>query len=196
VSKRLYTTKELQAMTPDELRVARENGFVKNDDPVAQNIAHDEDLNQAIAASSQLTSTDPYAVTTWGSTEYDFRTPSGQMCRMKKLKPEELLTSDLLDRISRLPGFADEEIRKAEGKPPTDKMPSKQDMAHVIETLDELIPMVVVKPTVLRVGLVDPEEGRVPGAVYTDDIELADRIAIMERAMNGVKKLDSFREES
>jgi hypothetical protein len=62
-----------------------------------------------------------------------------------------------------------------------------------------VIPMVVVKPTVHRVPQADEPGGPVPdrveGWIYTDDIELGDRVAIMERAMSGVVKMDNFRQE-
>lgn len=138
---------------------------------------------------------DPYAVTSWGETEYDFRTPSGQLCRMKKLRPEELLETGILDKVTRLPGFAEEHIQKAEGQPPTvSALPGKKEIQDLIEVLDKLIPVIVVKPSVHSVP--PPEQERVPGVIYTDMIELGDRIAIMERAMTGVKRLDNFREQS
>jgi hypothetical protein len=179
MSQEMFTTKELAEMSPEDLRAAQANGFVKP--ATAQ-------------PSPPATPQDPYAVTAWGETEYDFRTPSGQLCRMKKLRPEELVEAGLLDRITRLPAFADAEVRKAEGQPPLSSIPSKEDLAVVVETLDELIPMVVVKPHVARVP--KDGEGRVEGVVYTDMIELTDRIAIMERAVQGVSKMDKFREES
>lgn len=137
---------------------------------------------------------DPYAVTSWGETEYDFITPSGQRCRMKKLRPEELLETGLLDRVTRLPGFAEEQIEKAEGQPPkAAALPSKEDIKSLIQVLNELLPLVIVKPHVRSVP--PPGQERVAGVVYTDMIELGDRMAIMERAMTGVKKLDNFREQ-
>jgi len=145
---------------------------------------------------------DPYAVTAWGSQEYDFVVPSGQRCRMKKLRPEELIGNGLLDKITRLPGLADDQIKKAEGQPPSaliSALPSKEDMEKVIEVLDELIPLVVVRPVVLSIPKPDETgavQGRFEGVVYTDDIELADRIAIMNRATQGVSKMDNFREKS
>lgn len=149
------------------------------------------------AIASPLTSPqDPYAVTTWGESEYDFRVPSGQLCRMKKLRPEELVGTDLLNRMARLPGLVEEQVRQAEGKPPVPAVPEKEDLLAVIEVLDELLPRVVVKPVLHSVPKAD-ETGavpaRVPGRIYTDDIELADRVAIMERATAGVTKLDNFR---
>jgi hypothetical protein len=138
----------------------------------------------------------PYAVTSWGSIEYDFTVPSGQTCRMRKLRPETMIGAGILDKITRLPGFAQEAIDKAEGARPAGvgTMPSTEDMRQLLVVLAEIIPLVVVQPPVHP----DPADGeeREPGVVYISDIELADRIAIMERATSGISKFDNFREGS
>lgn len=189
MSQQLYTTKELLEMTPEEMAVAQANGYAK---PLTA-----EDYRNP---THPTTPQEPYAVTAWGSQLYDFVVPSGQRCQMRKLRPEELVGTDILDKITRLPAFADEQIQKAEGQPPKPPtMPSKQDMQALLEVLDELIPLVVVQPKVLA----DPKPdatGEVaakhPGTIYVSDIELDDRVAIMERAVQGVKKLDNFRADA
>lgn len=138
---------------------------------------------------------DPYAVTTWGETEYDFKVPSGQTCRMRKLQPEEMIATGILDQMTKLPGIVQEQIDKAEGAPPVKVSVESVDtnqITSLLEVLNKLIPLVVAIPQVW------PNPGeyetRVPGRVYVGDIELADRIAIMERATGGVNKFDNFRE--
>ena len=199
MSKELYSTAELAAMSSEELRTAQANGFVK---PIVGGYASsgtfpdprrviDIPLDPPAPSLPQ----DPYAVTAWGSQFFDFVTPSGQKCQMKKLRPEELVGTDLLDKITRLPAFAEEAIQKAEGKPPVpEKMPSTEDINSLLEVLDQLLPMVVVQPKVLPTPK-EGEGGRQPGTIYVDDIELMDRVAIMERAVQGVKKMDNFRQE-
>lgn len=204
MSQQLYTTTELAAMTSEELRTAQANGFVKpdpHDGPIMLEPGNrpSPDLPPQGTESDK----DPYAVTSWAESEYDFRVPSGQLCRMKKLRPEEMIGTDLLDRVTRLPGFAEENIRKAEGRPPTAAMPSKEALAEVIEVLDELLPLVVVKPKLWpeptpEQANDDPEldnSERRSGRVYVSDVELADRVAIMERAVGGVKRMDNFRKK-
>ncbi len=186
MSQEMYSTTELAQMNPEELEKARAAGFLK---PLA---------STPLPASSPQ---NPYAVTSWGENEYDFRVPSGQLCRMRKLRPEQLVGSDLLDRVTRLPGFAQQAIDQAEGKPPAKIVdaPAKEDLQAVIKVMNELLPMVVVQPKVYAVPeptAADPVPKRVPGVVYTDMIELGDRIAIMERAISGVSKMDNFRQES
>jgi hypothetical protein len=199
MSQELYSTEELLQMTPEEMRIAQSRGYAK---PLSETEARKQErLGKAIFGEDYANPThpsppqSPYAPTVWGSTEYDFRVPSGQLCRMKKLRPEELVGTDILDRITRLPAFAQELVDKSEGKPPkNDDMPDKKDLQAVIEVLNELIPMVVVQPRVFPVP--DNPEDREPGLVYTDMIELADRIAIMERAVSGISKMDNFRPQS
>lgn len=136
------------------------------------------------------------AAQVWGSTEFDFTCPSGALCRMRKLMPEAMVEAGILDKVATLPGVAAEVIEKAEGAPPKPagpfgELPSKEDMRAIIEVLEVLVPMVVVEPRVYP----NPPAGeeRVAGRIYTDSIELQDRIAIMERAVYGVKKLEPFR---
>lgn len=160
----------------------------------------EQQLAEARANSTQtnvptIPTADPYAVTAWGQVEYDFQVPSGQLCRMRKLLPEELVKEGILDQLTRLPGLAQVEIDKAEGARPAslDQMPSGSDITALLDVLNKLIPLVVVQPKVYA----DSEgESREPGRVYVSDIELADRIAIMERATGGVQKFDAFREQS
>lgn len=143
---------------------------------------------------------DRYAVTAWGAPVYDFVVPSGQMCQLRKLQPEKLIGTGLLDKITRLPAFADELVTKSEGKPPV-KQPdvSEDDMVALLEVLDELLPLVIVQPKVLSTPKPDASgavAAKHPGTVYVDDIELADRVAIMEKSMEGVSRMDNFREGS
>lgn len=140
------------------------------------------------------------AAEVWGSNEFDFTCPSGATCRMRKLMPEKLLETGILDKITSLPGIVAGVVERSEGQMPRkEDLPSKEDLAQVVAILELLIPMVVVEPPVFPVPVYG-EDGvlpeRVSGRIYTDSIELQDRIAIMERAVQGVKKLEPFREGS
>lgn len=49
--------------------------------------------------------TDKYAPTIWGTTnEYDFTTPSGQVCRLRRMDPVELIGQGLLSSLDFLTG--------------------------------------------------------------------------------------------
>lgn len=136
--------------------------------------------------------TDPYAPTTWGSNEFDFTTPSGQRCRLRKLPIEDLAKAGILDRMTRLPGLADQLVKKAEGAPPEPVMPNGDQIEIVTELVDILTPLVVVQPQVWPVPAED--EQRVTGRVYVDTVDFMDRVAIMNRVVGTVQSLDNFRQ--
>jgi hypothetical protein len=179
-----YTSAQLQSMTWEEFQQARAQGYQLND-------TVETTPSPVLSAEPEA---DKYAVTTWGESEYDFRVPSGQLCRMKKIQPQELAGTGLLDRITRLPGLAEEQVRKAEGQPPTPAMPEAEQLKTMVSLLEELLPLVVVKPK-LHPNPLNGED-KVPGRVYVSDVDLADQIAIMERAVGGVAKMDNFRQQS
>lgn len=146
------------------------------------------------APADQAPSADPYAITAWADSGYDFRVPSGQLCRLRKLDPAKLAVSGILDKITRLPGLAQDQIDRAEGAPPmkADEMPSADAVSALSEVLSMLVPLAVEKPTIYPV----PAEGeeRVTGRVYLDSVDFTDQVAIMERVTGGVRKMDAFRQ--
>lgn len=184
-----YTTTELENMTMEQLAAAKASGFRKQGPMPLPSIA--------VPTPAPAPVQERPAAEVWGSTEYDFVCPSGAKCRMRKLMPEKLLEFGILDRISTLPGVAAGVVDKAEGAPPKPgDMPDAQDIKDVVGILEVLLPAVVVSPVVYAVPVVG-DDGEVPervvGRIYTDSIELTDRIAIMERAVQGVQKLVPFR---
>lgn len=181
-----YNTTELQAMGEEELRMAQANGFRK--------------MGPSPLPPSPTSPQARPAAEVWGSTEYDFTCPSGAMCRMRKLMPESLIEHGLLDKLTTLPGIAAEVVEKAEGAPPkptaSSMVPDKEELRAITQILEVLVPIVVVQPQVFPVPVPDEDgkcEGRYEGRIYTDSIELMDRIAIMERAVQGVRGFESFR---
>lgn len=138
---------------------------------------------------------DPYTPVAWGEDGYDFRTPGGQLCRLRDAPIEELAASGILDRVTRLPGLTDELIKKAEGQPPESlDLPPAETISALVEVVNSLVPTVVVKPKIWQL----PAEGeqREVGRIYVDSIPLVDRIAIMERTLGGLVKWDKFRHQS
>jgi hypothetical protein len=127
----------------------------------------------------------------------DFTCPSGQTCRLRKLTPERLLESGMLDRISRLEGLASELVDRAEGQPPVRKMPSREDLAMLLETINVVIPLAVEEPQVWADSATEAEitaAGADPANVIRcSDIDLDDRMAILEESLKGIRALDRFR---
>lgn len=182
-----YTAAEIAAMTADEVEDAQDRDF-KKPAPAA---SPSPTTPQGQLASSAA---DPYAPVVWAQREYDFITPSGQRCRMRKLRVEEVAANGLIDRIAMLPGYTQELVDRSEGKPPAKELPDKEQMAAVIDILEALVPLVVVRPTVMPSDT--PPDEQPTGSVLVSDIEFGDRVAIMNRALQGVSKLTTFREES
>lgn len=201
MSQQMYTTAELQAMTPEELSTAQARGFVKPPPVVTADLTGDhlvvpeneQKMGEAIFGPDYSGPSMPskYAITTWGSDLYDFRVPSGQLCQMRKLRPEKLIETGLLDKITRLPGLVEVEVRKAEGLPPQAAIPDAEQLKQVVAVVNPLMSLVVVQPQVCA----DDVDPLPQGAIHVSDIELFDRIAIMNRATQGVAKLDNFREQ-
>ena len=154
-------------------------------------------VSNSVPQTAKAEQSDPYAVTSWGETEYDFITPSGQRCRLKKLDLAELAETGILDQVTRLPGVTADLVEKSSGQPPSakpdDDMPDRETIKTVVELVNILVPLIVVKPQIFPIV---EDEDRVPGRIYVDSIEITDRIAIMERALGGLVKLDSFRKQS
>lgn len=129
----------------------------------------------------------------WGaSTEYDWTAPSGQQARLRRLKPEQLVEAGLLNKLNSLSVTVDGIVRQSEGQPPQ-KALSTEDISTITGLLDlmqVLVPMIVVEPQVLP----DPrEEPREEGKLYVSDIDLVDRIALMNESVEALAKLNNFR---
>jgi hypothetical protein len=176
-----YNTQELQAMSAEAFLLAKERGFVKpgNAEPAPPSPPQD-----------------PYAATVeaWASGEYDWRTPSGKLCRLRPFPLEEIAATGMLDKLTRLPGITQQLITKSEGQPPSKEPALKDQAGMLVEVLNSVLPLCIVKP---EVHAVPPKgEERVKGLVYVDTIPLPDRIALLNEVVGGVEKWDTFRRES
>lgn len=202
-----YTPQELREMSREDFEAAERRGFMRPDEearPPAAGISLGSSAPQAktsaAPANVEITAVsadkDPYAPSVWGSDEFDFVAPSGQRCRLRRLQIEALVEAGILDKVSRLPGLAEELVEKAEGAPPAKEIPSREQIRAVVEICNELLPLAVVRPTISRMP--DPEaedpkdRERQPGRIYPDSVDIWDRVAIMERLLKGVKALDRF----
>lgn len=191
------STPNFAAMTPEEFRAWQES-------TVDSNIKTDFKINEALAGAA-LTSATPSQINlgssaprpepradVWSTKKVatDFVCPSGQTCKMVRLQPQTLLEKGLLDKITRLEGLANELVDGAEGQPPkATAIPNSEDLQMVLDTLGMVIPLVVVEPKVYE----DDDKDAPEGAIRVRDIDLEDRMAILEEAMKGLKALDRFR---
>jgi hypothetical protein len=196
-----YTPAELSAMLPDELIAAQARGFTKPlvaapgapERPaaaVAKSPSSAPDpLKQALAAAQQP----PASENVWKSRRSGsvFVVPSGQKCLLRELQVEQLLLEGILDQVTRLDGLAQELVNLAQGLPPEkQKLPSKEDFSTLLNLVNKVTLMAVVEPHVHADDSMDfvPQD-----SVAISDIDLMDRIAILEHALKGVKGLDNFR---
>lgn len=178
-----YTREEVQAMDDIEYAVAVANNFFRTND-VAK--------NPSPPPSPQVTATYEETAEAWiaAAEGYDFITPSGKKCKMRDLPVDKLAATGILDQLTRLPGLAEAQVQKAEGRPPA-KEP-EVDILQVVGIVNVVLPMVVIQP---EVAPIPPEgEERIPGKVYVDSIPLGDRLAIMNHAAGGVIQFDDFRQ--
>ena len=207
-----YTSAEIAAMQPDEFNAAKDRGFKRpvTAEDVAAAYAAARELPEhvtgrpaaaGIAVGSSVTLPAPQPVvpsrSAWAQAKAsrgkDFTTPSGQVCKMQPLRPEMLLAEGILDKVTRLEGLADELVKRAEGTPPEkQKMPSKEDFQELLDLVNTVVPLAVVEPKVYR----DDEElpPDAPGDIIrVSDIDLEDRMAILNEALSGIKAFDNFR---
>lgn len=205
-------TPNFAAMTPEEFRAWQastvdHSPVVRHEETLRRNLATDVQTNEALSspAGADLTSSAPVQKTlgsavpqpepradVWSTAKRttDFTCPSGQTCKMVRLQPQTLLEHGLLDKITRLEGLADDLVQEAEGQPPkATSVPSSEDLKGVLEVLGMVIPLVVVEPKVYE----DDDKEAPEGAIRVRDIDLEDRMAILEESMRGLKSLDRFR---
>lgn len=182
-----YTAIEMQAMSLEELNAAAARGWQKPDDedrPAYAGIP----LGSSVPEPTSQPSADVWSRRKSEGT--DFTCPSGQTCKLRKVQPEDALRAGILDRITRLDGLAADLVARAEGAPPEpNKLPSGDDIAVLLETINSLTLLAVAEPKIYA----DDDSDAPEGAIRISDIELEDRMAIMEKALEGLKSLDRFR---
>jgi hypothetical protein len=197
-----YTRGELAALSREDFEAASAREFAKpvTQEAVAALYAEGRSLPEHLTGrrvedvrvnlGSSVPKPQPGA-NVWASNKmaaYDFTCPSGQTCRLRKLQPEELLEGGILDQITRLEGIAADLVNTAEGQPPTpSKMPSHADFQMVLDVLNTVVPLAVVEPKVY------PDADAPEGSIRVSDIDLADRMAIMEESLKSLRALDRFR---
>lgn len=164
--------------------------------------------------SVEETNEDPYALTAWGEPiEYDYKCPSGQLCRIRQIQLDELITGEqanLLQDTDFLTGIVESEhnpTNRAERRAKNKKAGVTEDEAAAkalkdnpeqtkkfLAVLDEIVLQAVLAPQIYR----KPENSadRIAGRVYIDSVKFNDKIAIFQEAMKGTGTLQQFREDT
>ncbi len=143
---------------------------------------------------------DPYAPTVWGVpksiNEKDLVLPSGQRCRVRELEMEQVLELDLIDALDTFTGQLSDDgtpVEEVAEKSFLDFLKNKPQREKFLETMDKVIPVVVVAPFVNP----NPPKGRAknPNKVYVSDISLQDKMSIFSSVFSGFGEVSKFREE-
>lgn len=163
------------------------------------------------AAPQPASGDDRYAPTAWGQGEgvaggpVDLEMPSGQIALVRRPGIQQLMIEGVLHKLDNLTALVDKKyVKKARvGKPgskPSDALDVKgllgdpSALVETMHTVDRVVCAVVVKPPVQMAP--NDVTRRVPGVIYTDMIQLQDRMFIFNYAIGGSRDLESFRRES
>jgi hypothetical protein len=139
---------------------------------------------------------------TWKrSSGEDLALPSGNVALVKRPGMLEFIKKGVVPDT--LLPTVDEAIKKGKGLPPSEtenllKDPSK--IAAMEEMMNKVVVLCVVEPEVrLHTdddGDVIPEADRDEDVIYTDDVDLEDKIFIFQFASGGTRDVERFRQES
>lgn len=197
-----YSAAEIAAMNASEFNEAKERGFKR---PLIAAPGAVEELvglgqydrpaaaGLSVGSSVPTPGAQPSGANVWARNktgDREFTCPSGQTCRLKPLSIEQLMMEGILDQVTRLEGLAQELIDRAQGLPPEKQsMPSREDFAKLLHLINIIVPLAVAQPVVYK----DDDQAAPADAIRVGDIDIMDRVAILNEALSGLKKLDNFR---
>lgn len=184
-----YDSAEIAAMTPDEFTAAKERGFKREGERSA---AAGVSLGSSVPVPDEQRP-EP-SRTAWkdakAQTERDFTVPSGQICRLRKLTPESLMAEGILDKVTRLEGLAQIVVDRAQGLPPKQRqMPTREEFGELLDLVNRVVPLAVSEPVVYG----DDDDAASADSIRVSDIDLMDRVAILNESLKGLKAFDNFR---
>uniref|UniRef100_A0AAU6R662 Tail assembly chaperone protein n=1 Tax=Micrococcus phage Kurnik TaxID=3092208 RepID=A0AAU6R662_9CAUD len=140
----------------------------------------------------------PYAPTTWGMAAEDLTMPSGQLAQVRRVDLQSLIAAGVIHSLDSLTPMMRKFIDKAEGKrgavdaKTTEAiMKNPEQLADLLRVVDKVVVHVVVAPAV-QIAPNDATQ-RKAGAIYTDMIDLMDRMYIFQYATSGNRSLENFR---
>lgn len=185
-----YTDAEVSAMNTNQLVEALNRNWAKPTSEI--------NLGTSMPTAAPEPRDDVWATKALHKDGDEFVCPSGQKCLLREVTPDRLLEAGILDKVTRLEGLAEELIRKSSGLPPEKQaMPSREDLAALLEVINVLMPIAIVEPKIYLDS--EPEQddehpnGVPAGGIRCSNIDLDDRMAIMSEALKSVRRLDPFR---
>lgn len=164
---------------------------------------------------------DPYAVSAWGEEPFqDVVCPSGQVCLVKKLGMEDLISLGLTNDADFLSGIAGQKVSNARDSGHATKKPTKAQLADsennvkdmlkkdpksfkkFSELVNKIIVAAVQKPQLHLPPMKTVEgeevsdiEARAKGRIYADSIDFNDKMEIFNFTMSGTVDMTPFRGE-
>jgi sulfur carrier protein ThiS len=125
--------------------------------------------------------------------------PSGKSAEIRRVPLPQLLAEGLLG--DSLAAYAQQAVDAGQGMKPDDLKEMAKDPNKIIEALDaydRLAAKCFVKPQVIYCkvdGVVIPEAQRDPEALYSDELDLEDKIFVFQVVAGGTTDLERFRKE-
>lgn len=165
---------------------------------------------RAEAASAEEESLDSrYVATTWGSNQaggvpIDLEVPSGQLCLVRRPGVEGLLKAGVLHKLDTLTQIVDEEhLQRVHGKGKKGISSAKEAgekllgdpraIEEILYTIDKVICHTVLRPKVKMAP--NDATRRKEGQIYTDMIDMEDKMFIFQFVIGGSRDLEQFRRE-
>lgn len=153
-----------------------------------------------------------YAPTQWGGEVFnDVTMPSGQVAQLRRPGVQGLIAAGLLESLDSLSAIVGQDlIPTAQGKKaPSDRKPKKakspeidiktlmkkpEQLANIMHLVDRVTVHCVMQPKIEMAP--NDITSRKEGVIYTDSIDLGDRMFIFNYAVGGTTDLQTFRAES
>lgn len=149
-----------------------------------------------------------YAPTTWGGERFvDLTVPSGQLCQVRRPGVEGLVRVGLLKQTDALTSIVENKhIKRVKGQKEVDVkslMGDAESLVKVMGVVDKIVAYVVVQPELRIPTMTTPDGEEVPindadrqsNVIYTDMIDLEDRMFIFQYAVGGSKDIAAFRRQ-
>lgn len=128
-----------------------------------------------------------------GVAQTTLKVPSGNTCLVRMISPEDFLSSGDIPDV--LAPIVNDAIRESSGKPPSSVAKDVIDASSIAEMMamvDGVILMAVIEPVVSKA----PIEGeRDEELLYVDQIDLEDKMFIMQFVLGGTRDLERFRSQ-
>jgi hypothetical protein len=124
------------------------------------------------------------------------KVPSGNTCLVRMITPEDFLTGGNIPDV--LAPIVNEAIRETSGKPPeapqiAESLLASGDIHSMLKMVDGVVLMAVIEPALQPVP--GDHEERSDDLLYVDEVDLEDKMFVMQFVLGGTRDLERFRKE-